>query len=271
MAYVSLVTAIGQQKIAAALAPGGTPLQITTMAVGDGNGSPITPNEAMTALVHEVHSAAVSSIQVHPQNPNWIRAELVIPANTGGWTIREVGLRDAAGSLIAICQFPETYKPILADNVIGEGRVRITIPVSNSAAITLVVDPSAVYASQDFVNTAFISHAAAADPHTQYLKRTETAAQVIAPAATFDLKHGGVYIVDSAAAARSLRLPTPDPANGQPITVIRRGANPVDILRKLAGETIEGVVDDLRIDFDYRAAVLVPASNTAWHLINRRK
>lgn len=267
--YIGIVTSAGQAKLAAYLA-GGAQVQVTHMAVGDGNGADITPNAAMTGLVHEVHRAPITALTVHPANQNWLRAELIIPANVGGWTIREVGLIDAAGTLIAVCQFPASPKPVLADNVIGEARIRITIPVSNTNAVQLVAS-SAVYATTEYADGLMAGHAANADPHPQYVKRSDAEIGFIAPDATQDVSPGGVYVVDTAASVRACRLPGPAGVDRRPITIIRRGANPVDIQRAAGTDTIEGAADDLRLDKNYQAVVLAPSSATNWQILNRRK
>ncbi|GIX38019.1 MAG: hypothetical protein KatS3mg127_1258 [Silanimonas sp.] len=270
--YISILTTVGQQRVAAALA-GGPQVQITHMAVGDGNGAAITPHQGMTGLVHEVHRAPLSSLSVHPANPNWLRAELIIPGDVGGWTIREVGLIGHDGALLAVAQFPPTTKPVLADNVVGEARLRVTIPVSSAAAVKLVVDPSLVYATAEYVDGALGAHAAAADPHPGYLRRGEIAVQRIAPASTLELSLGGTYIVDSAATARALRLPAipADPLKWVPIYVQRRGANFVDISRATGTDTVEGAAEDVRMDEDFQILIFAPGSATDWHILNRRQ
>ncbi|MFV0347438.1 MAG: phage tail protein, partial [Halodesulfovibrio sp.] len=107
--YYTLLTNKGKAKLAAA--QNGTPVQITEFALGDGNGSDIVPSEAMVALVHEVHRSPVNSIYIHPHNPNWTVAEVVVPQDVGGFTVREVGLYDADGDLFALGGSPTTYKP----------------------------------------------------------------------------------------------------------------------------------------------------------------
>lgn len=148
--FFTLITATGQAKIAAAIAAG-TAVSLTHMAVGDGNGNPITPAENMTALVRERYRAAVTNLRQHETNSNWLVAELVIPTTVGGWTVHEVGLFDTDGALIAIGSFPATYKPVLAEGSTRELVARIILEVSDTAAITLIVDPTIVMASRQWV------------------------------------------------------------------------------------------------------------------------
>jgi phage-related tail fiber protein len=148
--YFTLLTTAGQAKITNALATG-TTVQVTQIAVGDGNGNPVTPTEARTALVREVHRGPVSSLQVDGSNPNWLVAELVIPMATGGWTIREIGMFDVDGTLIAYGNFPDSYKPVLPEGSGKEIIVRMYLEVSSTAAVQLVIDPTVVLASRAWV------------------------------------------------------------------------------------------------------------------------
>lgn len=148
--YFTLITAVGQSKLAVAIASG-TSLGLTYMAVGDGNGNPVTPAEGMTALVNETYRAQITNLEQDPDNTNRFISELVIPATTGGFTIREAGVFDTTGALIAIANFPSTYKPVVSDGSTREMVVRIVMEVSDTASVTLSVDASVVMASQKWV------------------------------------------------------------------------------------------------------------------------
>ena len=150
-AYYMLLTATGQAKVAAHLA-GGATVNLTQMALGDGGGAPVTPTEGRAALYNEVHRQALSSVTVDPENPNWLVAETVLAPEVGGWTIREMGLYDDADDLIAYGNFPASYKPVLAEGSAKELIIRAVFEVSDTAAITLLVDASVVYATQSWVN-----------------------------------------------------------------------------------------------------------------------
>lgn len=153
--YYTLLTTIGQAKIANAIALG-QQVDWTEMAVGDGNGNPTTPNENQTQLVNEVYRAGINQLDVDPDNPNYMVAELIIPTNVGGWAVNEVGIFDAEGDMVAVANFPATYKPQLEE---GSGRdlvVRIIVQVSNASVVTLRVDPAIVLASQQWVIENFV-------------------------------------------------------------------------------------------------------------------
>lgn len=153
--YYALLTNIGAAKLANATALG-EQVEITQMAVGDGNGALPTPNPAQTALVHELRRAPLNTLTIDPVNTNQIITEQVIPEDVGGWWIREIGLYDSAGDLIAIANCAETYKPLLQE---GSGRVqviRVILIVSSTQAITLKIDPSVVLATRQYVDDAII-------------------------------------------------------------------------------------------------------------------
>lgn len=148
--FFTILTATGRNKLAAATATA-TPLALTQMAVGDGdNGAYYSPTEAQTVLKHEVWRGAINHLAVDANNPNWIVAELVIPDNVGGFYIREVGLFDSAGAMIAVGKFPESYKPTLAAGSNKQLYVRMILEVSNTTAVTLLVDPSVVLATRQY-------------------------------------------------------------------------------------------------------------------------
>ncbi len=148
--YFMLLTVAGQTKMAAHMA-GGAPLQIVSMAVGDGGGNPVTPTENRTALVQEVHRQGLTNLSQHGTNANWVVAETVLASTVGGWYIRECGLIDIDGDLIAYGNFPDSYKPILSEGSGKELIIRSILEVSSTAAITLIVDSSITWATQAWV------------------------------------------------------------------------------------------------------------------------
>lgn len=153
--YYTLLTKIGQARIANAVALNQM-VNLTYMAVGDGNGNPTTPNENQTALVREKYRATINQLTVDPDNPNYLVAELIVPTTVGGWSIYEVGVFDDQNQLIAVANFPATYKPELVE---GSGRdliVRIVIQVSNTSVVTLKIDPAITLASQAWVAANYV-------------------------------------------------------------------------------------------------------------------
>ena len=146
--FFTILTLLGKAKVADAIA-NGTDINLSEMAVGDGD---YTPTEGQTALVNEVHRAAANQVVRDTENTNWIIAELVIPSETGGFSVREVGIFDAAGDLFAIGKYPETYKPTFEAGSAKELVIRIILEISNQADVTLSVDPTVVTATREYVD-----------------------------------------------------------------------------------------------------------------------
>lgn len=148
--YFAILTNYGAAQLANAVALG-TQMNISAMAVGDGGGTLPVPDPAQTKLIRETRRAAVNQVSIDEKNPNFIIAEQVIPENEGGWFIREIGLFDDNGGLIAVGNAPETYKPNLQE---GSGRtqvIQMVLMVSSTQAITLKIDPSVVLATREYV------------------------------------------------------------------------------------------------------------------------
>ncbi|EPC3783559.1 phage tail protein [Citrobacter farmeri] len=183
--YYAVLTNVGAAKLANATALGAQ-VEITQMAVGDGNGVLPTPNQAQTALVHELRRKPLNSLSIDPNNANQIIAEQVIPEDEGGWWIREIGLFDKDGDMIAVANCAETYKPQLQEGSVRVQVVRMILIVSSTAAVTLKIDPSVVLATRQYVDDQIIqvksyvdqkmaAHVAAADPHKQYAPKESPA------------------------------------------------------------------------------------------------
>ncbi|MBO8135798.1 phage tail protein [Dickeya fangzhongdai] len=165
--YFTLLTRIGEAKLAEAISTG-RPLEIAQMGVGDGGGVLPTPDPMQTKLVNEKRRAVINSLSVDPDNTNQMIAEQVIPENEGGFWLREIGLYDVDGDLIAVGNCPETYKPELKE---GSGRiqtVRMVLIVSRTDAITLKFDPTVALATRRYADTLLADHVAAVNPHKQY-------------------------------------------------------------------------------------------------------
>ncbi|MFX1092777.1 phage tail protein [Escherichia coli] len=176
--YLAILTNQGAARLANAAALG-TKLNLTQMAVGDANGTLPTPDPAQTKLINQKRIAPLNLLTVDPANTSQIIAEQIIPENEGGFWIREIGLYDDDGILIAVANCPETYKPQLQE---GSGRtqtIRMILIVSSTSSITLKIDPSVVLATRKYADDKAIElklyvddlmskHLAAADPHSQY-------------------------------------------------------------------------------------------------------
>lgn len=229
--FYTLLTEIGAAKLASAAALG-VPLKITQMAVGDGGGLLPTPSAQQTRLIAEKRRADLNMLYIDPQNSSQIIAEQVIPETEGGWWIREVGLFDDTGALIAVGNCPESYKPQLAE---GSGRtqtVRMVLITSSTDTITLKIDPAVVLATRKYVddkvlelkvyvNDLMAKHLAAADPHSQYAPKesptlTGTPKTPTAPAGTNTTQIASTAFVQAVVSllnnALGLKAPLANPA-----------------------------------------------------------
>ncbi|EGJ4470799.1 phage tail protein [Escherichia coli] len=156
--FKTIITDTGAKKLAQAAAPGGNPVRLTHMAVGDGGGTLPTPDSKQTRLVHEVWRHTVNRVILDATHQNRIIAELVIPPETGGFWIREIGVFDEHGDLIAVGNTAESYKPAVAE---GSGRAqtfRTILTVSSTATVALTVDNTMVMATVDYVNDKLKEH-----------------------------------------------------------------------------------------------------------------
>ncbi|SQN38901.1 phage tail fiber protein [Escherichia coli] len=179
--YYATLTNQGAARLANATMLG-SKLNLTQMAVGDANGVLPTPDPAQTKLINQKRIAPLNLLSVDPNNQSQIIAEQIIPENEGGFWIREIGLYDDEGVLIAVANCPETYKPQLQE---GSGRtqtIRMILVVTNTEAITLKIDPAVVLATRKYVDDEVLelklyvddqmrNHIAAQDPHTQYAQK----------------------------------------------------------------------------------------------------
>lgn len=148
--FYTVLTAVGAAKLANAIALN-KDFTITEMSVGDGGGSLPVPSTARTRLVNEVRRGPINRIDKDPNNAAWVVVEQVLPPEEGGWTIRELGLWDIDGDLVAYGNYPETYKPVLAEGSARTQTIRFIAELGSNANVTLKVDPSIVLATRQWV------------------------------------------------------------------------------------------------------------------------
>ncbi|BBM78739.1 tail fiber protein [Escherichia coli] len=216
--FKTVITTAGAAKLAAATAPGGRKVNITTMAVGDGGGKLPVPDAGQTGLIHEVWRHALNKITLDKRNSNYIIAELVIPPEVGGFWMRELGLYDDAGTLIAVANMAESYKPALAE---GSGRsqtCRMVIIVSSVASVELTIDTTTVMATQDYVDDKIAEHeqsrrhpdaSLTAKGFTQLSSATNSTSETLAATpkavkAAYDLANGKYTAQDATTARKGL-------------------------------------------------------------------
>ena len=153
--FMAILTAVGEAKQANADALG-IPWTFSKMGVGDANGTDPIPSRTQTKLINERNRAPLNQVKVDPKNTNVVIAEQVIPENVGGWWIREIGLYDADGDLVAVANCAPSFKPLLAQ---GSGKtqvVRMNFIVTSAANVTLKIDPSVVLATRQYVDDRII-------------------------------------------------------------------------------------------------------------------
>ncbi|OYE25095.1 phage tail protein [Escherichia coli] len=216
--FRTVITTAGAAKLAAATAPGGRKVNITTMAVGDGGGKLPVPDAGQTGLIHEVWRHTLNKISQDKRNSNYIIAELVIPPEVGGFWMRELGLYDDAGTLIAVANMAESYKPALAE---GSGRsqtCRMVIIVSSVTSVALTIDTTTVMATQDYVDDKIAEHeqsrrhpdaSLTAKGFTQLSSATNSTSETLAATpkavkAAYDLANGKYTAQDATTARKGL-------------------------------------------------------------------
>ncbi|HCY3239844.1 TPA: tail fiber protein [Escherichia coli] len=156
--FKTVITDTGAKKLAQAAAPDGKPVRLTHMAVGDGGGTLPTPDSKQTRLVHEVWRHTVNRVILDATHQNRIIAELVIPPETGGFWIREIGVFDEHGDLIAVGNTAESYKPTVAERSGRAQTFRTILTVSSTATVALTVDNTMVMATVDYVDDKLKEH-----------------------------------------------------------------------------------------------------------------
>ncbi|EKK5564973.1 phage tail protein [Enterobacter hormaechei] len=216
--YKTVITKAGTEKLAAATVPNGKKVNFTAMAVGDGGGTLPVPDPNQTKLVNEVWRHALNKISQDNKHKNYVVAELLIPPETGGFWMRELGLYDDTGTLIAVGNMAESYKPALAE---GSGRaqtVRMVIMVSDIESVELTIDTSTVMATQDYVDDKLAEHEQSrrhpdatltAKGFTQLSSATDSASESVAATpkavkAAYDLAKGKYTAQDATTAQKGI-------------------------------------------------------------------
>lgn len=139
--YGTKLTAKGAAALAACILEG-TKLEITEIAVGDGGGAYYEPMSDQMALVHEVWRDEVLSCEKSVLNPNTMDIKGVIPSDAGGFVIREMGVFDAAGTLIGVCNTPDMEKTDAASGAGGKLDLIMHLVVTDADAVQVVIKSS---------------------------------------------------------------------------------------------------------------------------------
>lgn len=149
-AYRTVHTPAGLAMMAAAQASG-VPITLVEMAVGDGNGNPVYPEDLTTGLVRERYRAVINSATQNPNEPNRWTVELIIPADVGGFVMRELAVFDSNGTMFAVCNLPDAQKPSVGDGAFSDTVLRMEFLVTNAEDVTFLIDPSAIVATRTWI------------------------------------------------------------------------------------------------------------------------
>ncbi len=227
--YYAILTTAGQNKIAA-FATGGPAVNISVLAVGDANGAYYDPTGAESGLVHQVWQGAVNQVYTHPNNPNWIVVEAIIPASAGGFDIREACIRDDAGVMIAISKYPLTNKPAPGSGSEKDIYVRMIFQVANTAAVSQMIDPSLIMATREYVDARMPRHVKAVATGNVGLTGLIAVDDInlavndrLLVAAQTDPKQNGIYGVQEGAWTRALDCDNSLEVLANMLVVVERG------------------------------------------------
>ena len=195
--YFTVVTKVGLAKIANAAALG-SKLQLSEMAVGDGDGHDVEPSDTAVGLVHEVYRGGINRLEIDPNNSNQIIAELIIAEDYGDFTVREVGIFDVSGSLVAIGSLPPTYKPVAASGTAMSQVIRMVIHLDNVNGAALKIDPSIILATREYVDAAFLKNVGRVDSIGALRASRGYRGAVVVDGVSGDLKAflGGIYTAE---------------------------------------------------------------------------
>lgn len=196
--YYTILTDIGKQKLVEAIS-NETPIDFTEIAVGDANGVSYNPTGEETELKHEVFKKAIDSVSIDSIDKNIMIFEMVVPASSGGYYMREAGLFASDGTLIAVARIAEQYKPLLEEGAGSSITISMRIAISSDAQVYINIPESINYATQNFVQEEFKKHKADENPHTQYVileaynEKVDELEQALAGKADSNHRHDDLY------------------------------------------------------------------------------
>lgn len=148
--YKTLVTATGKNKIAYAVQGGGV-VKITQAAVGDGGGAYYVPTSDMTKLRGEVWRGEIAGKWINASSANIVDVKVVLPADVGGFTVREAALFDDKGDMIAVCNVPDTEKAVLTNGTAGTLTIVMHIILTDVEVVEFKIDPRLDVMTEDEV------------------------------------------------------------------------------------------------------------------------
>lgn len=144
--YYTIVTDLGTELMAKA-AQKGQKVNVVSIAAGDGDGVFYTPTSDMTALKREIWRGEIQNYEIDSISQNVIKISGVIPKEVGHFVLREMALFDDNNNMIAVCNAPDLLKAVLEEGALTEAVVYMRIAVTNTEAVNIVVNSSAIYAT----------------------------------------------------------------------------------------------------------------------------
>ena len=150
---------------------GGERKKLTHVAVGDGNGSIPLVSAAQTGLVNEVWRGLANAVMVNPDDPTDLLVDVVIPNNVGGFWIREWGIFDEDGDLVAVGPHDEMHKPLISTGQAAEFLERFHLPSANATFVEIKIASQAL-ATQQYVESKISEHDADAEAHETLARKS---------------------------------------------------------------------------------------------------
>ncbi|WP_134485408.1 phage tail protein [Pseudomonas aeruginosa] len=159
-------------------ASGGLRRNITHMLIGDAGGAPgqtpdPVPSPSQTKLVRQRYRVKLNRLVAADNSPSVLIAEAILPQDVGGWWMRELGLEDSDGDMIAVANCAPSYKPLVNE---GSGRtqtVRLHIAFSHAETVELLIDPNVVTATVADLQNALLEVRATNDATGQMTRGTD--------------------------------------------------------------------------------------------------
>lgn len=271
--YYTILTKIGAALHANAQITQ-TTVPWTHLALGDGGGYPVTPKQEQTGLVREVYRLPITAIEAHPDNPNWIVVEAVVPNSVGGFTVRETSIiGGTGGSTIAVGNYPDTYKPVLSEGAVREMVMRMIVEISSTATVNLVIDPAVAIASRAYVDGAIraelaksgckqaVRAAAASNISLAGVKTVDgvalSANDRVLVKGQADAKTNGIYVVAAGNWTRALDADTGEKLKPGAIIPVTEGAQSADTLWTLRTDGAISI-GATALDFQWLAGANAP-------------
>lgn len=162
--YGTIITEAGAALIADCILRG-TRLPITQAAAGDGGGAYYQPTVDQLGLKNEVWRGEIARAEMSPLSPNMIDVKIVMEDEVGGFTVREMGLFDDEGTMIAVCNTPDTEKVSISGGVSGKLTMLMHIVVADASVLEFSITPALDTVSMDEMEAAIGTHDASPTSH----------------------------------------------------------------------------------------------------------